>query len=148
MVAEIFGNLVFIWHHYYFLILHIFVLLVCLLLFVNHKSTSCRQPMKLKFIMQSNFNSTKRNIKKHIVFTSPLPQSPTCQGWPIQGGLYINTLLKCTYCQAQPKPSPSAKLSLKAELALFSFDQALTPAICMSIPNFQTCAEMPFPVLI
>ena len=43
------------------------------LLVSNHKSTTSRQPKKVKFDMQAYFNPTKRNIKKKIRFNPPPP---------------------------------------------------------------------------
>ena len=51
-----------------------FFSLVVLFFFVsNHKSTTSRQPRRVKFDMQAYFNPTKRNLKKKIGVTWPPP---------------------------------------------------------------------------
>ena len=50
------------------LLLNLLLFVVCCL--SNHKSTTSRQPRKLKFCMPSYFNPTKWNMKKNIGVTN------------------------------------------------------------------------------
>ena len=45
--------------------------LCCCCLVSNHKSTTSRQPRRVKFDLQAYFNPTKRNLKKKIGVTWP-----------------------------------------------------------------------------